>query len=136
MGIKLDKIESIDMGDSFAFRTSNAAQVGICYVCVLNQGESSTKQRHHSLFIDVAGRSRYDHLGKICELIGLMLHVTAKPQTGKTKYRHGTMKILGKKDQIYTVGQKIQILIHSNQLDGHFTCVCWSVVSFRNPVGS
>lgn len=105
MGIKLDKIESISMGDSFAFRTLNPAQVGICYVCVHNQGESSTKHRHHSLFIDVAGRSRYDQCGEIFELNGLMLHVTAKPQTGKTKYRHGSMKILGKKNQIYTVGK-------------------------------
>ncbi len=67
MGIKFDKIESIAMGHNFPLYTVNPFKAGACYLCVHNQNESAEKQKHHSLFVGVAGESRVDEMGSIAQ---------------------------------------------------------------------
>ena len=105
MGLKSNHIDSVTMGDGFSRTVLNPSKMGSCYICIHKQGELIEKKRHHSLFIDVAGESHFHTNGELIRLIGLMLHVTAKPLTGKTKYRHGRAKIKPYIDQVYPVGQ-------------------------------
>lgn len=128
MGIKLDKMEPYgSMGDAFSLFIVDASNVGKCYLCVHYQGESVDKQKHHSLIVDVPGETKFNDNGEIDMIAGLMLHVTAKPATGQTKYRHGRVKIIRNQNLIFTVGQ-------SNN-DSHHSPNLWASL-FRNMVSA
>ncbi len=89
MGINLGKIEAYKMGYNFPLRYVDPSKVGICYLCVHNQGDVAENQKHHSLYIDVGGETCHNNTGSIVKLVALMLHLTAKLSTLRTKYRHG-----------------------------------------------
>lgn len=105
MGIKFNKFEPLIIGESFPLHAVDAFKVGFCYLCVHEQKELSEKQKHHSLIIDVSGETRFDIKGSIDKLIGYMLHVTANPLTGRTKYCYGRVEICGNNESIHTVGR-------------------------------
>ncbi len=48
MGIKLNKIESILMGDNFPLSIINLSKSGVCYLYIHDQNELVEKQKHHS----------------------------------------------------------------------------------------
>ncbi len=102
MGIELSKLA---MGDQYPLFVINSLQAGAYYLCVHSQNELAVKRKHNSLFIDAAGEFIVDNMGSIHQLIGLMLHVTAKSSTGRTKFCHGKSTITEKKDSVHIVGK-------------------------------
>ncbi|CAF2498984.1 unnamed protein product [Rotaria sp. Silwood2] len=111
MRIQFDKIEPYAItGDSFPLYVVDASKVGMCYLCVHQQGESMDKQKHHSLIVDVTGETRLNNKGTIEELIELMVHVTAKAKADETKYHYGRVTIAPDEDLIHIVDRLYNIM--------------------------